>query len=87
MNYQNIKYCCLKCEKDIHIFNNDMLYCIHCGNADIDIVCQLECTGCLATYTIIQKVNQNIDYDKYICPSCVYIIKNMGPSKHIIRQA
>lgn len=87
MNSQCTQYYCLKCEKDIHIFNNDILYCIYCGNADIDIVCQLECKGCLVTYTIIQKVDQNLDYDKYMCPSCVYIINNIGPCKLVSKQA
>ncbi len=82
MNSPDIQYCCLKCHKNIHIFNHDIVYCIDCGNTDINTVCQLKCMACLATYTIIEKVNRNLDQkSEYICPSCTYIIKNMHSNK------
>jgi hypothetical protein len=40
--------------------------------------------ACLATYTIIEKVNRNLDQkSEYICPSCTYVIKNMHSNKQL----
>lgn len=87
----DIQYCCLKCHKNVHIFNNDIQYCINCGNIDIGIVHQLTCNGCLATYTKIEKISESVVllYVEaiYMCPSCMYMIKNMGPNKRIFHQA
>ncbi len=81
----NCQYCCLKCMKNIHIFNNNILYCIDCGHPHIGIIRKLICKGCLSTYTSIDKITQYIvsaiqtDVDtNFICPSCIYIINNMG---------
>lgn len=74
------KYCCLKCQKDVHRFNNNMLYCIGCGNTDINIIYNVTCNGCLATYIVMLPATKPLGCTTdYKCPSCTHIIRNMGP--------
>ena len=66
----------MKCQKDVHRFNNDMLYYIGCGYW---YKYNLTCNGCLATYIVMLPATKPLGcMTNYKCPSYTHIIRNMG---------